>query len=127
MKLSMFSSMLDSFDSNFDLVDKLITDSYSSIGWKFEEGKASLYLTLPGFSKEDFEITFDSNYLYVKASQDKSKKYLANVASYKSTFSLYENFDLATSGSSYQDGILHIWFGLKITNPNTSKNKIEVK
>lgn len=139
MKLSMFDTILSNY--NFDNVDNLLSeiieDSYvnrhhlsKSKFWKIdkENNQVNLFLTLPGFCKDDFDIIFDESYLTIKASQKEDKKYLTKVFDYCCKFKLLPNLDLENHGCQYQDGILNVWFKLKTPeNPNKVERKIEIK
>ena len=146
-----FRTFGDFMDSLFDVTS--FWDDFGSFGKQLErcgrqgqmnrialkqDGKVTGYkyqYALPGFAKDDLDITVDKGVLTVKASKksgnepNENEDYEHCGISYsdvQTSYSLPENADLDAAGCTFENGILSITVPLKQAE-NPEVRKIEVK
>jgi HSP20 family protein len=131
MKINLFNNK--SMHSILDevLSDDFVYDALHSLHKEFvlnsKDNKYELTLSLPGYNKQDIDVSFDKNVLYVRAEQSFDTEYLSKKSMYKSSFYIPERALLDSCAAEYKDGILKISFDFQEKNPNSSEKRIEVK
>lgn len=94
-----FSNSLNDFNRAFDF-------SFSKVDYFLDEDQNAFYLLveMPGVSKENLEISFENQYLTIKAKAKIGK----NNKKIEKAFTLPENTDKETIEAALKDGILTI-------------------
>lgn len=119
----------DDFESIFDRFFNYPVENKFRTNLKEGENNYSLEVVLPGFSKNDIDISIDNDYLIISSEiEDKKEdyKYREYVKkSFKKSYLLPDDIDKENISAEMIDGILHININKK-ENVKLTK-KIEIK
>lgn len=119
----------DDFESIFDRFFNYPVENKFKTNLKESENNYSLEVVLPGFSKNDIDISIDNDYLIISSEiEDKKEDYKHQEyvkKSFKKSYLLPDDIDKENISAEMIDGILHININKK-ENVKLTK-KIEIK
>jgi len=112
----------DLFDSHWDQLSwKTTYERYLRLPVVSRDNNGvEIKLTLPGYERDDLEISIEDNILTVETVKDHTD----DVTPFTKQFELFEDIDVKTCEAKMKAGILTILFKYK---KNDKKNKIIVK
>ncbi|MBC8047865.1 MAG: Hsp20/alpha crystallin family protein [Fimbriimonadaceae bacterium] len=133
---TLFNVFEDFFNSNFP--EKFMEDRGTfipSVNVTESEKNYKIEFAVPGFTKQDFNVDIEKDYITVSGKKEDSKettegKYTRkefSSGSFKRTFSIPENTDSEKIDAVYENGILNLILPKKETKIENSIKKIEVK
>lgn len=116
-----FDNALDIFDSSFFNNNIMKSDIYE------KDGNYIIEMDLPGFKKDEIDISLDNKYLVISASKNEEKeendKYIRKeryYGEYKRSFYIGEVEENSIK-ASYNDGILKVSFPKQTAEKNNKK------
>jgi HSP20 family protein len=118
-------------DNYFDLKGAFIP----SVNVSETDKEFRMEFAVPGFSKQDFTIDVEKEYITISAKKEENKEIKEgkftrkefSYGSFKRTFTLPENIDSEKIDAMYESGILNIVLPKKEFKPDTAVQKITVK
>ena len=105
-----FDNIIDQFFSDLSIDPRFSSMNMNSVSNYYNENEKEYYLTMdiPGMSKDDIEVTFDSNRLKISG-QRKSDKYDAyEYGKMERTFSVPNNVETNKISANVDNGVLKV-------------------
>jgi HSP20 family protein len=109
-EIDTFDNIIDQFFSDLSIDPRFSSMNTNSVSNYYNENEKEYYLTMdiPGMSKEDIEITFDSNRLKISG-QRKSDKYDAyEYGKMERNFSVPNNVETNKISANVDNGVLKV-------------------
>ena len=109
-EIDTFDNIIDQFFSDLSIDPRFSSMNMSSVSNYYDENEKEYYLTMdiPGMSKDDIEVTFDSNRLKISG-QRKSDKYDAyEYGKMERTFTVPNNVETNKISANVDNGVLKV-------------------
>ena len=109
-EIDTFDNIIDQFFSDLSIDPRFSSMNMNSVSNYYNENEKEYYLTMdiPGMSKDDIEVTFDSNLLKISG-QRKSDKYDAyEYGKMERTFSVPNNVETNKISANIDNGVLKV-------------------
>jgi len=109
-EIDTFDNIIDQFFSDLSIDPRFSSMNMNSVSNHYNENEKEYYLTMdiPGMSKDDIEVTFDSNRLKISG-QRKSDKYDAyEYGKMERTFSVPNNVETNKISANVDNGVLKV-------------------
>ena len=109
-EIDTFDNIIDQFFSDLSIDPRFSSMNMSSVSNYYNENEKEYYLTMdiPGMSKDDIEVTFDSNRLKISG-QRKSDKYdTYEYGKMERTFSVPNNVETNKISANVDNGVLKV-------------------
>ena len=109
-EIDAFDNIIDQFFSDLSIDSRFSSMNMNSVSNYYNENEKEYYLTMdiPGMSKDDIEVTFDSNRLKISG-QRKSDKYDAyEYGKMERTFSVPNNVETNKISANVDNGVLKV-------------------
>ena len=109
-EIDAFDNIIDQFFSDLSIDPRFSSMNMNSVSNYYNENEKEYYLTMdiPGMSKENIEVTFDSNRLKISG-QRKSDKYDAyEYGKMERTFSVPNNVETNKISANVDNGVLKV-------------------
>jgi len=109
-EIDAFDNIIDQFFSDLSIDPRFSSMNMNSVSNYYNENEKEYYLTMdiPGMSKDDIEVTFDSNRLKISG-QRKSDKYDAyEYGKMERTFSVPNNVETNKISANVDNGVLKV-------------------
>ena len=109
-EIDTFDNIIDQFFSDLSIDPRFSSMNTNSVSNYYNENEKEYYLTMdiPGMSKDDIEVTFDSNRLKISG-QRKSDKYDAyEYGKMERTFSVPNSVETNKISANVDNGILKV-------------------
>ena len=109
-EIDTFDNIIDQFFSDLSIDPRFSSMNTNSVSNYYNENEKEYYLTMdvPGMSKDDIEVTFDSNRLKISG-QRKSDKYDAyEYGEMERTFSVPNNVETNKISANVDNGVLKV-------------------
>jgi HSP20 family protein len=109
-EIDTFDNIIDQFFSDLSIDPRFSSMNTNSVSEYYNENEKEYYLTMdiPGMSKDDIEVTFDSNRLKISG-QRKSDKYDAyEYGKMERNFSVPNNVETNKISANVDNGVLKV-------------------
>jgi HSP20 family protein len=109
-EIDSFDNIIDQFFSDLSIDPRFSSMNMNSVSNYYNENEKEYYLTMdiPGMSKDDIEVTFDSNRLKISG-QRKSDKYDAyEYGKMERTFTVPNNVETNKISANVDNGVLKV-------------------
>ena len=109
-EIDAFDNIIDQFFSDLSIDPRFSSMNMNSVSNYYNENEKEYYLTMdiPGMSKDDIEVTFDSNRLKISG-QRKSDKYDAyEYGKMEKTFTVPNNVETNKISANVDNGVLKV-------------------
>ena len=109
-EIDTFDNIIDQFFSDLSIDPRFSSMNTNSVSNYYNENEKEYYLTMdiPGMSKDDIEVTFDSNRLKISG-QRKSDKYDAyEYGKMERTFSVPNSVETNKISANVDNGVLKV-------------------
>ena len=109
-EIDAFDNIIDQFFSDLSIDPRFSSMNMNSVSNYYNENEKEYYLTMdiPGMSKDNIEVTFDSNRLKISG-QRKSDKYDAyEYGKMERTFSVPNNVETNKISANVDNGVLKV-------------------
>jgi HSP20 family protein len=109
-EIDTFDNIIDQFFSDLSIDPRFSSMNTNSVSNYYNENEKEYYLTMdiPGMSKDDIEVTFDSNRLKISG-QRKSDKYDAyEYGKMERTFNVPNNVETNKISANVDNGVLKV-------------------
>ena len=109
-EIDTFDNIIDQFFSDLSIDPRFSSMNTNSVSNYYNENEKEYYLTMdiPGMSKDDIEVTFDSNHLKISG-QRKSDKYDAyEYGKMERNFSVPNNVETNKISANVDNGVLKV-------------------
>ena len=109
-EIDTFHNIIDQFFSDLSIDPRFSSMNTNSVSNYYNENEKEYYLTMdiPGMSKDDIEVTFDSNRLKISG-QRKSDKYDAyEYGKMEKTFTVPNNVETNKISANVDNGVLKV-------------------
>jgi HSP20 family protein len=109
-EIDTFDNIIDQFFSDISIDPRFSSMNTNSVSNNYNENEKEYYLTMdiPGMSKDDIEVTFDSNRLKISG-QRKSDKYDAyEYGKMERNFSVPNNVETNKISANVDNGVLKV-------------------
>lgn len=109
-EIDTFDNIIDQFFSDLSIDPRFSSMNTNSVSNYYNENEKEYYLTMdiPGMSKDDIEVTFDSNRLKISG-QRKSDKYDAyEYGKMERNFSVPNNVETNKISANVDNGVLKV-------------------
>jgi len=109
-EIDTFDNIIDQFFSDLSIDPRFSSMNTNSVSNYYNENKKEYYLTMdvPGMSKDDIEVTFDSNRLKISG-QRKSDKYDSyEYGKIERSFSVPSNVEVDKISAKIDNGVLKV-------------------
>ena len=109
-EIDTFDNIIDQFFSDLSIDPRFSSMNTNSVSNYYNENEKEYYLTMdiPGISKDDIEVTFDSNRLKISG-QRKSDKYDAyEYGKMERTFSVPNSVETNKISANVDNGVLKV-------------------
>lgn len=109
-EIDTFDNIIDQFFSDLSIDPRFSSMNMNSVSNCYNENEKEYYLTMdiPGMSKDDIEVTFDSNRLKISG-QRKSDKYDAyEYGKMERTFTVPNNVETNKISANVDNGVLKV-------------------
>ena len=109
-EIDTFDNIIDQFFSDLSIDPRFSSMNMNSVSNYYNENEKEYYLTMdiPGMSKDNIEVTFDSNRLKISG-QRKSDKYDAyEYGKMERTFSVPNNVETNKISANVDNGVLKV-------------------
>ena len=110
-EIDAFDNIIDQFFSDLSIDPRFSSMNTNSVSNYYNENEKEYYLTMdiPGMSKDDIEVTFDSNRLKISG-QRKSDKYDAyEYGKMEKTFTVPNNVETNKISANIDNGVLKVF------------------
>ena len=110
-EIDTFYNIIDQFFSDLSIDPRFSSMNTNSVSNYYNENEKEYYLTMdiPGMSKDDIEVTFDSNRLKISG-QRKSDKYDAyEYGKMEKTFTVPNNVETNKISANVDNGVLKVF------------------
>lgn len=109
-EIATFDNIIDQFFSDLSIDPRFSSMNTNSVSNYYNENEKEYYLTMdiPGMSKDDIEVTFDSNRIKISG-QRKSDKYDAyEYGKMERTFTVPNNVETNKISANVDNGVLKV-------------------